>query len=197
MRSRHDHRGKQLQSKAEVKKKREKKRKRHTNKQKKGTKKPPQGSPPTSEWSKRKGANEESQYQEERESYLGGRVFETKKMEKARISTCSRWSPSSRGWLGGEISKLWVSFPLTSWQKPSLGLGFFFFRFFFFSFPLPLSRVTCPWCSSCDSSQSPRGTRPLGLWKRCRRDRGRINAWLIWPDWFLREIRGKLPFLSL
>lgn len=81
--------------------------------------------------------------------------------------------------------------------QPGLGLFFFSRFFFFFSFPLPLSRVTCPWCSSCDSSQSPRGTRPLGLWKRCRRDRGRINAWLIWPDWFLREIRGKLPFLSL
>lgn len=59
---------------------------------------------------------------------------------------------------------------------------------------LPPSQVTCPWCGSCDSSQSPRGKRPLGLRKRCRRDGGRINAWLIWPDWFLREIRGKLPF---
>ena len=87
--------------------------------------------------------------------------------------------------MGGEISKLRVSFPLTSWQNPSLS--------FSPTHPLRLSWVTCPRCGSCDSSQSPRGTMPLGLWERCRRDRGRMNAWLIWPDWFLREIRGKLP----
>lgn len=162
------------------KKRKKKKKKRHTNRQKKKKKEQQKNPakvhplPPSDQRGKER--TRSHNIKRRRKSYLGGRVSETKmkkitKMEKTCISTCSRWSPSSRGWLGGKISKLWGSFPLTSWQKPSLSLAFFFFLFFILT---PFASIFKTWFLFTTWNY-----KPLGLAGGCEHAEDRGNTHLL------------------